>query len=90
MGTFILAKIPDSNIARSITADQFPLVRMNYNIIHWRSMAVVSLHVSGSCIPDLNGTIFGARDHPLAFAVKCNAGDIVTVAFKGDYRGRVC
>lgn len=84
MGTFVLAKIPDSYVTSSIAANELPLVGMNNNIIDRSSVGIVALHIAGSRIPDLHGAIFRAGHHPLALAVKCNAGDVVSVTLKSE------
>lgn len=90
MGAFVLCKIPDPDVATSVTAYELALVWMNHNIVDRNSVAVVSLDVPSAGIPDLDGAILGAGHHPFAFAMKGQASNVVCVTFKSQNRGRVC
>ena len=85
MRALVLAQIPYPNVAPAVATDELSLVGMDDNIIDRHTMAVISLNGPASGIPNLHSAIFGARDHPFAFAVKGNSGNISGVAFKSQY-----
>jgi hypothetical protein len=69
-----------------VTADELTLVGMNDNVIDSRFVHVIALQATSPGIPNLHGSVLGAGDHPFAFAVKCDAGDVIRVTFKGNHR----
>jgi hypothetical protein len=83
MWTLILAQIPDSYIASSVTADQLSLIRVDYNIIDRDTMTVIALNISSTSIPYLDSAVLGACDHPFPFTVESNACHIVRMPVKG-------
>lgn len=89
MGTVIFRQIPNSHTPRAITADNLPLIRVNHNVIRWTSMVIAPLNGARPRFPDLDRSILGARDHPLALAVERDAGDVTRMSLEGQKRVRV-
>jgi hypothetical protein len=84
VSTLVLAQVPDANISSTVTADQLALVWMNDDVVDGNSVRVIALDTRGTGIPDLDGAIFGASDHPFPLAVKGYAGDVAGVTFEGE------
>lgn len=59
---------------------------MDHDIVRRAAVVVATLDRSGSRLPDLDGAILGACDHPLALAVEGNAGDVSRVALESQQR----
>lgn len=89
MRALVFTQIPDSDIPPAVTADQFPLIWMDNDIIDRRSVAVTPLNRSIPRIPDLHRAVFGARHYPFPFAVEGQAGDVARVPFEFDQRVRI-
>jgi hypothetical protein len=86
VGTSTFTQVPDSDIAPTICTDKFALIGVYDHIIDRVRMLVVSLDCSRPGVPHLHRLIFGAGNHPLPFAVECDAGNIVGVTFEGHDR----
>ena len=56
---------------------------MNDYIISWAAVIIASLYAAAARLPDLDGPVLGACNHPFALAVECHAGDISRVALEG-------
>ena len=82
MCALVVAEIPDHKYASAIGTDKLALVGVDHHIVDGMVMGVVSLHKSRSCIPDSYSAVFGACDHPFAFAVECYSCDIVRMSFE--------
>ena len=82
MRALVLAQIPYSDVTAAIARDELPLVRMNNDVIDRMAVVVIALDNRGPRVPDLDSAILGAGHHPLALAVKSDAGDIPRVAFE--------
>lgn len=52
-------------------------------------MVVAALNGAAAGLPDLDGAVLGARDHPLALAVEGDAGDVARVALESEQRVRI-
>lgn len=99
MGAFILAQIPNPDIAASITRDQLALVRVDDHVVDGSDMCdqvsrgsavdVIALDAACSCIPDFDRAIFRAGHHPFALAMERHAGDVAGVSVEGEDRVRV-
>lgn len=89
MRACVFGKVPYSNAARSIAADDLALVWVYDNIVGGGAMVVASLDSTGSGLPDLHCAILRACNHPLPFAVESDPRDIACVTFKDKDRGRV-
>jgi hypothetical protein len=63
---------------------------MNDDIVDGSSVDVIALQTARACIPDLDSAVLGAGDHPLAFAMECDTGDVVGVALECHHRVGVC
>jgi hypothetical protein len=57
---------------------------VNDDVVHRNAMGIVSLNAAGSGVPDLDGTVLGRRDHPFAFTVKSDPGNVGSVAVEGE------
>ena len=90
MRAFVLSQVPDAYIPTSIAADELALIWMDYDVVDRHTVTVVSLDVSGPSIPDFYRAIFGASDHPFAFAVERNTSNVARMSFKSQNGGRVC
>ena len=89
MGTVVFGQVPYPDASRAIAANNLALIRVYDNVVDGMTVIVASLDGSCSCLPDLDGAVLRARDHPLALAVKGNSCDIARVALKGQERVRV-
>ena len=83
MGAFVLAQIPDAYTSGAIARNEFALIRVDHHIRNRASMMIIALNGSSARVPDFDGSVFGARDHPLALAVECNSGDVPGVSLEG-------
>lgn len=90
MGADTLTKIPHAHHTSLISTDELALVRVNDHIVDGSPVHVISLQTTCACIPDLDSAIFRAGDHPLAFAMERDTGDVVGVALEGHHRVGVC
>lgn len=79
----VLGKIPNAHASVSIAADDLALVGVNHDIVGGASVRIASLDGTRTGLPDLDSAVLGASYHPLPFAVKCDAGNVARVAFKG-------
>lgn len=70
MRAFILTQVPYPHFSTAVACYQLALVGVDDNVIDGVIVIVVALDACRSRIPDLDGTVFGARDHPFTFAVK--------------------
>lgn len=82
MRTLVLAQIPYPNIPRLIATNQFPLVRMDYHIIHRAPVRIIPLHARRTGVPNLDGPVLTRRHHPFSLTVETDAGDVVGMAFE--------
>ncbi len=91
MRTLVLAQIPDTHVAATITTDELALVRMDDNIINREAtgVRVVALHRGRTRVPDLDRAVLGARDEPLALAVPAHARHVGIVPLELEHRVRV-
>lgn len=55
VAAFVLAKVPDANVAAPVAGDELALVRMDYDVVDGDSMRVVALDVPTTRVPDLDG-----------------------------------
>jgi hypothetical protein len=90
MGAVVLSKVPDTNTSSAITADDLALVGMNDYIIDWTSVRIASLNSSTSSLPNLDGTILGACNHPLSFTMKRDTSYVSSMSLEGKKRVGVC
>lgn len=90
MGADTLTKIPHAHHTSLISTDELALVWMDDHIVDRGPVHVIALQTARSRIPDLDSAILRTGDHPLAFAVECDTGDIVGVALEGHHRVGVC
>ena len=89
MGAFTLPKIPDTNGAFAVAADELALIGMDDDVSDRAAAIVVALDASRARVPDLDRVILGTGHHPLALAVEAHTSDITRVAFKGQDRARI-
>lgn len=89
VGALILSQIPDTHITSAVAADEFALVWVDDDVIYRYAMAVISLDASGAGVPNFDGAILRARDHPFALTVKCHAGDITGMSIEGENSIRI-
>ena len=89
MSTPIFAQVPDANVSSTVTADKLALVGMNDNIVDRNSMRIVALNTAGASVPNLNGAVFGASDHPFPLAVKSYASNVTGMTFESKDRVRI-
>ena len=78
----VLRQVPHAHASAAVARDDFPLIRVDHNIIRRASMIVAPLYRATPRLPDLDGPVLGARDHPFALAVKGDAGDVARVALE--------
>lgn len=84
MSTLILAQVPDTHVPATVAANELALIRVDDDIVDRDSVRVVTLDAGGASIPDLDGAVFGASDHPFPLAVECDAGDVGGVTFESE------
>lgn len=89
MSTLVLAEIPDPDISTTVTRDELALVGMDDHIVDRAAMRVVSLDAASTSIPDLDGAIFGACNHPFTFAMEGYARDVAGMTLKGKHRAGI-
>lgn len=89
MRAVILGQIPYTDTTRSVATDDFSLIWVDNHVIHGRPMVVASLNASRPRLPDLDGSIFRACDHPFALAMERDACDVALVTFECQQRIRV-
>lgn len=82
MNALALTQVPNTNIATTITTDKLGLVRVDDNVIDGEIVSVVTLKAAAADIPDLDGTVLGTSDHPLALTVECDSSDITGVTLE--------
>lgn len=85
MRAVVLAKIPDAHASAAVAADDLALVGVDDNVVDRMAVGVGALHSAGARLPDLNGAILGARNHPLSLAVECDARNVTRVALEDGY-----
>lgn len=83
MRTVVLGQIPDAHTTAAVAADDLALVGVDHDIVDGTAVVVAALDGTGARLPDLDGTVLGARDHPLALAVEGDARDVAGMAIKG-------
>lgn len=83
VGAIVLRQVPNADAAHAVTGDDFALVRVDDDVVGGAAVIVAALNLTGSGLPNLHGSILGARDHPLALTVECDAGDVAGVALEG-------
>jgi hypothetical protein len=89
VNAFALTQVPDANHATTITTDQFSLVGVDNDVIDGELVSVVALKAAAADVPDLDGAVLRASDHPFALTVECDSGDVASVALKSHERVRV-
>lgn len=82
VGAVVLGQIPDAYTAAAVAADNLALIGVNHDIIDSAAVVVATLDSAATRLPDLDSTVLGARNHPLALAVECDARDIASMALK--------
>lgn len=90
MGALVFAQVPYADVAAAVAGDEFPLVRVDDDVVDGEAVVVVALHARAAGVPDLDRAVLGAGDHPLALAVERDAGHVARVPVKGQDRARVC
>ena len=86
----ILGQVPEPDAAAAIAADDLALIRVDDDIIYGGAVVVAPLDSAAPRLPDLDGAILGARHHPFALAVECDACDIAGVALEDEQGSGVC
>lgn len=85
----VLSQVPDAHAAGAVAADDLALVGVDDDVVGGAAVVVRALDGPAARLPDLDGAVLGAGDHPLALAVECDAGDVARVALEGHERVRV-
>jgi len=62
---------------------------VDYDVVDGTAMVIISLHTARFRVPDLDGSVFAARNHPFRVAVKAHACDIAGVPFKSEVGLRI-
>ena len=89
MSALIVSQVPDKDHATSIGTNQLPLGRVDDNVVDGVVVGISSLDQPSPGVPNFDCAVLGAGHHPFAFAVECDSGDVVRMAFKGHYGVRV-
>ena len=89
MGAVVLGEVPDPDAAGPVAADDLALVGVYDDVVGGGAVVVAALDGAAARLPDLDGAVLGARDHPLALAVEGDARDVARVALEGEQRVRV-
>lgn len=82
----VLSQIPDLDTAGAVAADDLALVGVNDDVIGGAAMVVTALDGARTSLPDLDGAVLGAGDHPLALTVERDARDVARVALESQQR----
>lgn len=90
MGARVFGQVPYPHGAGPVTADNFALVRVNYDVVCRVAVVVAALNGARSRFPNLDCAVFGARHHPFTLAVEGDTRNIARVAFKCEKRVGVC
>jgi hypothetical protein len=85
----ILGEVPNPHAPAAVARDDLTLVRVDDDIVGRKVVAVGALDGAAARLPDLDGAVLGARDHPLALAVEGHARDVARVALKLQHGVRV-
>lgn len=83
VGTVVLGEIPNADATTPVTTDDFALVGVDDDVVDGAAVVVAALDGAAARLPDLDGAVLGACDHPLALAVEGDARDVARVALKG-------
>lgn len=86
MTAAVLSQVPDLDTSRAVATDDLALVGVNDDVIGRASVVVTALDGACASLPDLDGAVLGARDHPLALAVERDARDVARVALERQQR----
>lgn len=89
VGAAVLGKVPDPDAAGPVAADDLALVGVYDDVVGGAAVVVAALDGAAAGLPDLDGAVLGARDHPLALAVEGDPGDVAGVALEGEQGVRV-
>jgi hypothetical protein len=82
----VLGQVPDAHAAGAVAANDLALVGVDDDVVGGAAVVVAALYGAGARLPDLDGAVLGAGDHPLALAVEGDAGDVARVTLKGEER----
>jgi len=85
----VFSKVPDANVSSSVATDELSLIGVNDHIVHRGAVTVIALDTAAPRVPDFDGMILRARDHPLALAMEGYASNIACVAFERKDRRRI-
>jgi hypothetical protein len=85
----VFCEIPNADASRAVAADDLALVRVDGDIIDGAAMAVAALDRAAARLPDLDGAVLRAGNHPFSLAVECDTRDIASVAFEDEKGSRV-
>lgn len=84
MRALVCGQIPHAHGTTSIAGNYLALVGMDDDVVDGRAMVVVALDGTTPGLPDLDSSVFGARDHPLALAMESDTRDVAGVALEGE------
>ena len=82
MRAVVFSEVPNTNAASAVAAYDLALVGVDNYVVDCGAVAVAPLNRATASLPDLDGAVLRAGNHPFAFAVKSNAGDIACMAFE--------
>ena len=80
-------QVPDPHIAILISRNELCLIRVQCHRIHRGVALVLALVTLHSQIPNFDGLILRAREHPLAFTLEPHGCHIALVVIAAAYRG---
>lgn len=89
MGAVVLREVPDPDAPGPVAANDLALVGVDYHVVGRALVVVTPLDRARSRLPDLDGPVLGARDHPLALAVEGDTGDVAGMPLERQQRVRV-
>lgn len=78
-------KIPNTDCSIGITANELSLVGMDDDIVDSSFVHVVALLTASAGIPDFDGPILRAGNHPLSLTMESNTRDIPTMTLEGHH-----
>lgn len=89
VGAAVLGEVPDPDAAGPVAADDLALVGVYDDVVGRAAVVVAALDGAAARLPDLDGAVLRARDHPFALAVEGDAGDVACVTLEGEQRVRI-
>lgn len=79
VGAFVFSEVPNPDITPSITSYYLPLIWVDHHVINRDTVIVASLNAPVFRLPYLYPPIFRTSNHPFAFTMESDTGNIPRV-----------